>query len=68
MRVLSLSLLLLSVSAFAQTQTTDFPSGADWGTVTRPPQSIISAASHTDYDEFAIPLSANVGAKFAKSL
>ena len=68
MRVLSLSLLLLSVPAFAQTQTTDFPSGADWATVTRPPQSIISAASHTDYDEFAIPMSANVGAKFAKSL
>ena len=68
MKLLSLSLLLLSVSATAQTQTTDFPNGADWSTVTRPPGSIIAAASHTDYDEFAVPLSASVGAKFAKSL
>ncbi|RXH54944.1 hypothetical protein [Granulicella sibirica] len=72
MKIKALSALLafcLFVCAVqAQNQTTDYPQGSDWPTVTRPSGSIIAGSSHIDSDEFAVPLSRFYHSKFEKTV
>lgn len=64
--------LLLALTATVSAQngnpTTDYPQGRDWSFLTRPAGAIIASSSHTDSDEFVVPLSASSGGKFARSI
>ena len=68
---LLLATLVVALPAAAQTPTSDYPGSVDWPVVQRPAHSIIVAASHTDSDEFKVPLgpyNANLQDHFQKTV
>ncbi|MFN2975025.1 DUF4892 domain-containing protein [Terriglobus aquaticus] len=68
---LLLATLVIALPVSAQMPTSDYPGSVDWPVAPRPANSIIVAASHTDSDEFKVPLgpyNSNVQDHFQKTV